>query len=196
MKLGELIKRYTLNALDKVSRSQLAKDVSRLNSAARKRINRIKNTDSVYSPAEDYITRTGGFKKVRGQSLKELKNSFQRVKTFLESDTSTLKGARQYTQKANEALAQNIGVSTEELGDWMTETQRKRFFKVLDRALDSKQFAKGSLEYYRAMKVLSQEMESGDKRRGVDRLYKAFTEKLEQDYEEMQSNDNSMSTFF
>lgn len=174
--------------IESMTTPQLRKALSGANSTARKRQKRIDSADEVYSPAVDYINRTGGFKPVKGQSREELINNITRTQKFLKSETSTLKGAREYTQEQKLILAENTGLNPEEIDDLFNETQKTKFWSVLDEAVDNKQIAKGSEEFYRAQKILAQDLKQGDKRRGKDYYYNRLIENLEVEYREQQRN--------
>lgn len=193
MKTRDLLSLQPLD-IESMTEKQLRRAVSTINATAKKRQARIEAKDEIYSPAVDYINRTGGFKSVRGQTKEELINSFMRGKSFLESETSTVKGSRAYTQQQWLNLSQQTGASIEDLQDWMTETQKTKFFQVLDMAVENKEIARGSEQFYRAWAILEQSISKGDKRRGAQYYHDELIKNLEAEYRASKSNLTSRNT--
>ena len=137
-KLGNIDAMLAMNQalINSLSREQLAPIVTRMNDVANRRLKRLAKSD-VPSPAAKYIQRTGGFEGVRGKSLIEIRNEYQRVKRFLTAKTSTVRGAKEYKKETFARIAKAINVSTAEFEESLSETQKKRFWRVIDRAADS-----------------------------------------------------------
>ena len=81
-----------LNAMD---RPTLAKAVSRLASAANKRLKRFEGSE-LESPATKSVEKSGGKFGTRGKTLNQLRSEFIRAKNFLGNKTSTIKGYKQF----------------------------------------------------------------------------------------------------
>ena len=86
----------------KLSKKDLTKATSTLASAANKRyrtLNRLHKNESVYSPARDSLTKSGGAISVKNKNLNEVRREFVRAKNFLESSTSTGRGAKRFMKE-------------------------------------------------------------------------------------------------
>lgn len=191
-KLGssDILLSLTDKQIESLSRSELAPIVTRLNDIANRRIGRMEKQSDLHSPAVEYIKRTGGFEGVRGKDLEEIRAQYMRVRKFLGAQTATVKGAKEYKKEMFEKAAKSIGITSAELEQNMSETQKRRFWKVLDRAAEAGIISKSGEEFYRARQALAQEIDSGDKRRGVDTLFnEVFGEggRLQTMYEEEQA---------
>lgn len=92
-----------------LSKSQLREAVSRLASAANKRLKRLQQT-GVTSPASLEVSESGGKFGTRGKSEIELQVEFRRVSNFLRNKTSTVTGARQLENETREELANRYGI--------------------------------------------------------------------------------------
>lgn len=87
-------------------RQALSRVVSRLASAANKRLKRMK-TKGESSPALIRAMESGGKFSVKGKSLNELKKEFMRVKSFLQDKTSDLKQWKKLKKKLQESLGKS-----------------------------------------------------------------------------------------
>lgn len=172
-KLGSIEAMLALDdkMIESLSREQLAPIVTRMNDVSNRRIKRIEKETGLYSPAANYIKRTGGFEGVRGKSLEDIRNLYYRAKRFLQSSTSTVKGTRQYKKETFERVAKSVGMTAAELEGSLSNAQMKKFWKVIDRAAESGIISKSGKEFYRVREILSKEISEGDKRRGVEKLF-------------------------
>lgn len=91
----EILLNMELNDLRKMSRADLARNVSKLASAANKRIVRIEKA-GVYSPSVEYVKQHGGKFSVAGKSKQQLLIEYNRVADFLTSKTSSVRGAKKW----------------------------------------------------------------------------------------------------
>lgn len=87
-------------------RQALSRVVSRLASAANKRIKRMQ-AQNESSPALIRAMESGGKFSVKGKSLDELKKEFMRVKSFLQDKTSDLKQWKKLKNKLQESLGKS-----------------------------------------------------------------------------------------
>lgn len=114
-----------LSKIMSMSRADLSKAVRVLASAGNKRIARMKK-QNITTPATVYIKKHGGKFSTAGKNIYELREEFQRAKQFLESETSTIKGYRQWETKVADTLMKNTGIDYNSL----TEVQKRKFWKT------------------------------------------------------------------
>lgn len=103
---GKSIKHLTrLHAatINKMDESTLRAVVTRLSSAANKRIQRIEDK-GITTPATREAERGGGRFSAKGKNLNQLRSEYKRVKSFLKSETSTLKGYKDFAKRFEEKL--------------------------------------------------------------------------------------------
>lgn len=103
----EGILNVTPETLMNMSRKDLAKNVSILASAANKRIKRMKQSGE-YSPAVDWVKTHGGNFSVAGKDKNQLLVEFFRVQQFLESKTSTVRGAKKWQRSVKKEVGKAI----------------------------------------------------------------------------------------
>lgn len=84
--------------INQLSRKELAPIVSRLAAAANKRIKRLEDK-GMRTLAYQSVMESGGKFSVKGKNLNELRAEYMRAKLFLESKTSTIKGAKEVEAK-------------------------------------------------------------------------------------------------
>lgn len=86
----------------KLSKKDLTKATSVLASAANKRyrtLNKLHKNEAVYSPARESLLKSGGAISVKDKNLNEVRREFVRAKNFLESTTSTGRGAKRFMKE-------------------------------------------------------------------------------------------------
>lgn len=93
-------------------RQALSRVVSRLASAANKRIKRMQ-AQGENSPALIRAMESGGKFSVKGKSTEELKREYMRVKNFLQDKTSDLKQWKKLKKKLQDSLAKS-GITLDE----------------------------------------------------------------------------------
>lgn len=102
----------------------LKREVSRLASMANKRLVRLENNGFEDSPAYKQWIESGGKKfSVRGKDYNELQKELARVRQFVNSKTSTIRGA----QSVLKAIAANTGANFKGKELW---AQASNFFRV------------------------------------------------------------------
>lgn len=89
--------------IEKMSQKDLARVVTRLSSAANKRVRRIE-AKGISTPATRQAERSGGKFSAKGKNLNELRSEYKRVKTFLKSETSTLTGYKKFSKRFEQKL--------------------------------------------------------------------------------------------
>ncbi len=86
---------------------KLREEARRLVSMANKRLRRLEQQNLINSPAYKKWVEDGGQKfSVKGKSMKEVKQEIARMNDFLEKQTSTVKGAKQYFKN----VAKEVGI--------------------------------------------------------------------------------------
>lgn len=118
----------SLRDFSQLNKSELRQAVSRLSSAANKRLKRLAES-SVESLSARTIEQSGGKFSTRGKGLDELRAEFMRVKDFLKSPTSTVKGARQAEKDAIQAVKDIYG---EDLAGRDIKKMLDDFYKLQD----------------------------------------------------------------
>lgn len=108
--------------VNKLTRSELAKLVTKLDSAANKRIRRIEGA-GVVSPAilklKERFNQADFKFSVRGKNLNELRKQYTQVMGFLGMKTSTLTGARKFERDFSKRFTN---------GEVLSESQKKVLF--------------------------------------------------------------------
>ena len=112
-----------ISDVNRFSEKTLRAAVQTLSSAANKRVRRI-NAAGVISPAVRATEQHGKFTP-KGKSRNQLLSEFVRAVNFLRSETSTVKGARKFTDNIRKNLGLNKTATAEEItsenkGFWNT----------------------------------------------------------------------------
>lgn len=90
-----------------MSRKDMARNISTLASAANKRLKRLE-TSGTYSPAAEYVKSHGGKFSVAGKNQNQLLTEFFRLQQFMESKTSSVKGAKKWQRNVRDTVADTI----------------------------------------------------------------------------------------
>lgn len=112
----------TQREVTKMTERELRKAVSTLRSTARKRYERLLESD-IYSPALDYLVKSARgeyvLPPIKTLDVVELKNEYKRYKTFLQMKTSTVSGAKKAKKAQKEATETLVGreLTDEEITD-------------------------------------------------------------------------------
>lgn len=188
----EFLINMTQRDLESMSRAELAKAVTYLNDVATKRINRIYANENVYSPAANYIVRTGGFEGVRGKDLEQIREEYLRVRTFLRSETSTVKGAKEYVTNTWERLAEDTGLTEKELQKKLTPEQIGNIYDTIHRMQSMD--ASIALDYG-SMQKQAVQMVYENPSISKEELFERLAEVSQQNYEEAARGFNLFSNF-
>ena len=87
------------------------KEVSRLNSIANKRIRRLSESEYSSSPAYQKWLESGGEHfSIRGKTQAEVWKEYYRVKSFLDSKTSSITGTKEVLKNINEYTGMNLPI--------------------------------------------------------------------------------------
>ena len=169
--------------LNKLSEKELKQVTSRLVSASNKRLRRLENTTRGKSSfAYQTVENRGRKFSVRGKDIDDTKQEFKLAKQFLNYKTSTVKGWKAY----RESVEERTGYATEgESLNW-TENTWKKYWKVYRRfeEIHGGTYKKGDSD--RIQKMLTEIMESNDKRKSAD----TFQKMIEDEYADMYESDN------
>lgn len=105
-----------LDELMSLSRSDLARIVSRVTDTANKRVNRMIANDIKVSPALRTAQKGGKFS-VKGKDVPSLIEELNRARGFLTAETGSVKGAKSSMQKTRDTLKERYGIDTSGLSD-------------------------------------------------------------------------------
>lgn len=115
----------SLESVMSMSRQELARETSKLVSAANKRLRRMEKR-GISTPATAYIYEHGGKFSVAGKNLEQVREEYQRVKGFLESETSTFQGFRKWEKGLSNTLKERTGIDYNSF----TEDEKRLFWKA------------------------------------------------------------------
>lgn len=119
------IQRINKEVPDKVKRiSQYRRAASRLASVANKRVERLEANNLTDSPAYKAYLESGGKFGVKGKTHNEVQAEVARLKRFIESSTSTVKGVTQTLKD----MAANTGIKYTDLND--LKAKSSQFFNL------------------------------------------------------------------
>lgn len=97
----------TPEELLKMSRADMARNISKLASASNKRIKRLEDS-GIYSPSVEYVKRHGGKFSVAGKNKNQLLTEFLRLQEFMGSKTSTISGVKKWKKTVKKATTQAV----------------------------------------------------------------------------------------
>lgn len=132
MKISDI--NYTINQLQSLSRLDIAKIVSKLASAANKRLKRIELASlEDYSSAYRYVKSSGGKFSVKGKSKEELLLEYKRVKGYLSPQrvTSTVAGTRKVKKENETKVQERLGIT------FKNKEESKEFWRAYNKYADS-----------------------------------------------------------
>ena len=142
-------------------RQNLARIVTKLDSAANKRLVRLEkagyNTPAMRAAKVDKGERFS----VAGKNLKELRAAYIRVSNFLKSDTSTKKGYKSFLKKMQKAFADK-GVKIGGGGDKDTQDFIQKVTKIYDWLKENNPMIAESSYKYEALEKISEYVSQGN----------------------------------
>ncbi len=173
--------------LTNLTRNELAKVVSKLASAANKRIKRLLQSN-VPSPA--LISRFERGKvhfSVKGKNVDELKKEYLEVKSYLSAETSTVKGARKVMNTVINTLKNEKGIE-------ITEDQYSAFFRIYEAVKERDPYISLQNIKYQVFEAIANEIDFSS----ADDIVKNIIENLEELYKQSmkESDDYDISRFF
>lgn len=138
----------------------LRKEVSRMASAANKRLNRLQANDLQALPAFQAWEQNGAIKfSVKGKDYNQLQREYWRLKNFLDDRTSTVRGANDFLRE----MAKNTGIKYNGLAD--LKEKSRSFFELAEKI---KQYNKAigqaaaALDYQKIWAQINEYVKRGD----------------------------------
>ena len=181
------LQNLTNRQLTNLTRNELAKVVSKLASAANKRTKRLIQS-GVPSPALIGRIERGKVKfSVKGKNVDELKKEYLEVKSYLSSETSTVKGARKVMNTVIDTLKNKKGIE-------ITENQYKDFFKIYERVKEADPYISSQQMKYKVFEAISNKMDYANPDDVIDSVIDDLENLYEQSMKE--SEDYDLSRFF
>ena len=176
-----------LDSFNSLNESQLRALTSRLVSASNKRIRRLEKHD-INSPAIQGLGSNKSFstklKKTtpKNQRINQLRSEFARIRTFLTSQTSTIKGFNKFVKDTRKRLAKETGLSEKDIKnidvnkvfDKLHELQQKGY-------VSSYRGSKGSLQARNKLFEIAKEYPDLDADELADYLFDELEEAYESD---------------
>ena len=165
----------------------------RLVSASNKRIRRLSKTArGTSSFAYQYVEERGKNFSTRGKDINQLRTEFKTAKQFLSMKTSTIKGWKKYRKEMEE----RTGYATSgESVEW-SESTWKKYWKVYRRFSETHggTYKKGDSD--RIQQMLTEIMNSNDKRKSADSFQKIIEDEYTDMYESDMDKDTDLSDVF
>ena len=169
-----------------LGKTQVRQAVSRLASAANKRIQRLIKAN-IESPALYEVKESGGKFSTRGKDLNELRAEFIRVKDFLSTPSSTVKGAKALRNDIKEGLElRGISIKNEDFN--------KLFNMYMDLRNSNPDIIARTLKY-KLLRNIEINIDSNDNST-VDELTKRIVNSLEDIYNPGGSQYEGTANFF
>lgn len=181
-----------LDQFNRLGESDLRHITSRLVSASNKRIRRLEK-NNLNTPAYQQLGEAKAFstklpKSIsRQQRVNRLRNEFARARSFLTSETSTMKGYKDFVDRTESRLASELGIPK---SDVHSKLDVNRLFDVLHEAqkqglVNAYRGSKGSLQARNA--ITDKLMENPDI--DPDELMTWIRERMDEYYEDQEKND-------
>lgn len=125
MKIKPLVTKAVSNTISKENVKDVKKEMSKLASMANKRIQRLEKAGLTDSPAYKKWVDEGSLKfGVKGKNHNQLQRELSRLKTFITSETSTIKGVNNVLKE----MASNTGISYKNLTE--LRSKASKFFEL------------------------------------------------------------------
>ena len=135
-------------------------EVSRLAAIANKRIKRLEKNNLTDSPAYKKLTENGEPKfSVRGKDFNQVQKEYSRLKRFLESQTSTIRGINQNLKD----IAENTGIKYKNIKELKALTSK--FFELsskVEQYLRTVDDIASAIGYHKIWEVINQYVEQGN----------------------------------
>ena len=134
LKISDIIN-IDLDTFNNLSESDLRKITSRLVSASNKRIRRLKEHD-INSPAlrgmgdmESFSTKLDENISPQ-QRVNQLRHTFSQMRSFLTSETSTIKGYKKYSDRITDAIANSMKIEKKTLEEKLGKDGINKLFRI------------------------------------------------------------------
>lgn len=155
----------------------MRKEASRLASLANKRVARLERNELKDSPAYKQYIESGGKFGVKGKTYNEVQTELSRLKRFIDSQTSTVKG----TIDNLKTMAANTGITYKNLKD--LKTKSAKFFELSGkveqylRTVDDMASAVGYQKIWEAINEYTDKakIDLGDGEADIDSMIEAVT---------------------
>lgn len=171
----------------------LRKEVSRMASAANKRLNRLQANDLQALPAFQAWEQNGAIKfSVKGKDYNQLQSEYWRLKNFLDDRTSTIRGANAFLRE----MAKNTGIKYNGLAD--LKEKSRSFFELAEKI---KQYNKAigqvaeALDYQKIWSQINEYVKRGDIELNSALSSEAQLEKYLQAMNEVQPVENNLEGY-
>ena len=175
MKTSDVLK-ITPQKLARMSERELSKAVSILRSTARKRYERMVETETVeYSPSAKKLRESGLLPTVKGMDAVTLRNEFKRYKSFIQSKTSTVGGARKNIKKMKEAIREITGNESV----FENDTDTVQFWDLMNKLGDTEI---GSVLHYKVIGTAIEEVAQSNPEASTEDLLDLALERLNNVY--------------
>ena len=157
------------------------KKISRLVSLANKRLKRLENAGLNDSPAYQKWVEAGAVKfSVKGKDHNELQRELSRLKNFIESETSTVRGVNNVLKQ----MAQNTGIEYNNMQD--LKANAKTFFELsskVEQYLRTVDDIASSIGYQKIWESINQYVKDEritltDAKMNIDQMIKVVTDML------------------
>lgn len=189
-----------IDKLSRMNRRELAKVVSQLSSSANKRLRRLEQQGLTDSYAYNKAQTVGDFS-VKGKNTNQLRKEFARVRDFINSKTSSVKGYKKFLGEVSTRVSGgNKSIGKKVYGDLGL---RKQFWSVYNRVKESYPSLFGSKGDSTRMQelialILADNADKSDDdimnivRENINNLY----EKTEADFEKRENEIEENDAFF
>lgn len=177
------IARINKEVPEKVDRIRMYRaQASRLASLANKRVARLESNGLTDSPAYKAYIETGGKFGVRGKDHNQLQSEVARLKKFIESTTSTVKGVTNTLKE----MASNTGIKYENLKD--LRSKAAKFFELsskVEQYLRTVDDMASAIGYQKIWEAINQYVKSGEidlssSDGDIDGMVKAVTDAIKE----------------
>lgn len=157
-------------------------EASRLASLANKRIQRLEKNGLTDSPAYKKYLETGGKFGVRGKDYNQVQAEVARLKRFIDSQTSTVKGVNKILKE----MAENTGIKYDNLKD--LRSKASKFFELsskVEQYLRTVDDMASAIGYQKIWESINQYVESGEidlssSDGDIDGMVKAVTDAIKE----------------
>lgn len=157
--------------------------VARMADTANKRLSRLSGQTT---PATMQAERGGGRFSTRGKSLNQLRTEYTRARAFLNAQTSTITGVREWKSNVNKAL--------EESGIRLNEDEETQFWDIYKRIYHNHSVVDEKMYKYEVWRSVIQKMKKGT---SADEIVKKIGVTLNDIYNaEQKKRSSGVSDFF
>lgn len=135
------------------------KEASRLASLANKRVARLEKNNLKDSPAYQQYLKSGGKFSVRGKSYNEVQKELARLRRFIDSKSSTVKGVTSTLKE----IANNTGISYKNLKD--LKSKASKFFELsskVEQYLRTVEDMASAIGYQKIWETINQYVKTGE----------------------------------